>query len=117
MGTTRPVTRSMNEKTNHVSVINHTHRAEEQSESLLIMRGKIGNTKLTDIVFDSGAAVSCLSATVFNSLDTNTKSKLTRCSKEKQLTNATGGTMTLLGELKITVELEGPTKTKFVLQT
>jgi transposase InsO family protein len=112
MGTTRPVTRSMNEKTNHVSVINHTHRAEEQSESLLIMRGKIGNTKLTDIVFDSGAAVSCLSATVFNSLDTNTKSKLTRCSKEKQLTNATGGTMTLLGELKITVELEGPDENK-----
>jgi transposase InsO family protein len=112
METTRPVTRSMNANTNHVSVINHTHRSDEQSESLLKMRGKIGNIKLTDIVFDSGAAVSCLSATVFNSLDTDTKSKLTRCSKEKQLINATGGTMTLLGGLKITVELEGPSDEK-----
>ena len=111
----RPTTRSMNNRmTNHVSVINHTNKSDEQggSGSLLTLRGQIGNTKLTDIVFDSGAAVSCMSANLFNSLDRDTKSKLTRCSKEKQLTNATGGTMTLLGEVKIDLELEGPDQDK-----
>jgi len=44
---------------------------------------------------------------VFKRLEPSIKSKLQRCDKEKQLTNATGGTMTLLGELKITIDLEG----------
>jgi hypothetical protein len=72
------------------------------------MSGKIGSTQLTGIVFDSGAAMSCLSAEVFNKLESRIKGKLTRSGKQKQLTNATGGAMTSLGELKITVELEGP---------
>ena len=72
------------------------------------MAGHIGSTKLTNIVFDNGAAISCLNAQVFNRLEPSIKSKLQRCDKEKQLTNATGGAMTLLGELNITIDLEGP---------
>ena len=104
-----PMTRSMHMgvNTNQVSVINHTVGVVDDSVRLLTMSGKIGSTQLTDIVFDSGAAVSCLSASVFHRLDPEVKSKLTRCSKQKQLTNATGGAMTSLGELKIQVELEG----------
>jgi hypothetical protein len=68
----RLVTRFMTAKTNNVSVINCTHKPDNQGTSLLTIRGQIGNKKLTEIVFDSGAAVSCLSASVFNSLDADT---------------------------------------------
>jgi hypothetical protein len=102
-----PVTRSVNANTNQVSVINHTVAEQDEHFGLLNMNGMIADTKLTNIIFDSGAAVSCLSAAVFHNLDPQIKSKLTRC-KQKQLTNATGEVMTSLGELKISVELNGP---------
>jgi hypothetical protein len=93
---------------NHVSIISHAKSDKDYNTHLMTMAGQIGSTKLTNIVFDNGAAVSCLNAQAFNRLEPSIKSKLQRCDKEKQLTNATGGTMTLLGELKITIDLEGP---------
>ena len=102
-----PVTRSK-AATNHVSIINHAKSDKDYNTHLMTMTGHIGSTKLTNIVFDNGAAVSCLNAQVFNRLEPSIKSKLQRCDKEKQLTNATGGAMTLLGELNITIDLEGP---------
>ena len=109
------ITRSMKQRSgaNHVSVINLTNQHNMSDDGvrcgLLKLKGQIGKTQLKDIVFDSGAAISCLNAKVFNCLDSSIKSTLKRCSKDMQLTNATGGamTMTLLGELKITIELEG----------
>ena len=103
-----PFTRSMTSSANHVSIINHTAHPINDNALLLIMKGQIGSTKLTDIVFDNGAAVSCLNASIFHRLEPMFKSRLTRCSKDKQLTNATGGVMTLLGELYLDIELEGP---------
>ena len=102
-----PVTRSK-AATNQVSIINHAKSDKDYNTHLMTMTGHIGSTKLTNIVFDNGAAVSCLNAQVFNRLEPSIKSKLQRCDKEKQLTNATGGAMTLLGELNITIDLEGP---------
>lgn len=104
---TGPVTRSK-AAANHVSIINHARNDMNYNAHLMTMTGQIGSTKLTNIVFDNGAAVSCLNAQAFNRLDPSIKSKLRRCDKEKQLTNATGGAMTLLGELDITIDLEGP---------
>ena len=104
---TGPVTRSKT-ATNHVSIINHAKSGMDYNTHLMTLTGQIGSTKLTNIVFDNGAAVSCLNAQVFNCLEPSIKSKLRRCDKEKQLTNATGGTMTLLGELDINIDLEGP---------
>ena len=102
-----PVTRSK-AVTNHVSIINHANTDTDYNMHLMTMTGQIGATKLTNIVFDNGAAVSCLNAQAFNRLDPSIKSNLKRCGKEKQLTNATGGGMTLLGELNVTVDLDGP---------
>ena len=107
---TGPVTRSK-ATTNHVSIINHAKIDKDYNTHLITMTGHIGSTKLTNIVFDNGAAVSCLSAQAFNCLESSIKSKLQRCDKDKQLTNATGGTMTLLGELIVTIDLEGPNGT------
>jgi len=107
-----PVTRSQSTvaRMNHVSIISHTRSGEDNScnTHLLIMRGQIGKTELTNVVFDNGAAVSCLNASVFHCLDSSIKSKLSPCGKEKQLTNATGGVMNSLGELIVDIKLEGP---------
>jgi len=95
---------------NHVAIISHMNQEcnEDSDVHLLVMKGYIGKTEINDIIFDNGAAITCLNAEAFERLDVEFKSKLLRCKDKWQLTNATGGSMTVLGELTIDLELCGP---------